>query len=93
VAEGASNSSIRVCLLLENRLLRESLARILRRREDLVVVSSDGKANCPQALPSETKREVWILDFLDIEWLQRNVSSRRDDLSRPKLLLIGMSDG
>ena len=93
MAEGTSNPSIRVCLLLENRLLRESLTRILRRREDLVVVSSDGKAKCPQALPSETKREVWILDFFDLEWLQRNVSSRRGDLSCPRLLLIGMSDG
>jgi DNA-binding NarL/FixJ family response regulator len=93
VAEDASNPSIRVCLLLENRLLRESLARILRRREDFVVVSSGGRANCPQALASETKREVWILDFFDIEWLQRNVSSRRDELSCPKLLLIGMSEG
>ena len=93
MVEVASNPSIRVCLLLENRLLRESLARILRRREDLVVVSSDGKAKCPQALASETKREVWILDFFDLAWLQRNLSSRRDDLSCPKLLLIGMSDG
>ena len=93
MVEVASNPSIRVCLLLENRLLRESLTRILRRREGLVVVSSDGKAKCPQALPSETKREVWILDFFDLAWLQRNLSSRRDDLSCPKLLLIGMSDG
>lgn len=43
MAESACSSNIRVCLLIENRLLRESLARLLRKREDLVVVSSEGK--------------------------------------------------
>jgi DNA-binding NarL/FixJ family response regulator len=93
MAESACSSNIRVCLLIENRLLRESLARILRKREDLVVVSSDGKANCLPPRTSETEYDVLILDFFDLEWLQRNVSSGKSDLSRPKLLLIAMTDG
>ena len=85
------NSPIRVSLLLENRLLRESLARILRKREDLVV-SSREKAGCPSQQTLETACDVLILDFLDPEWLQQNVSSRGNKVTAPKLLLIGMSD-
>jgi len=90
LTESACSSNIRVSLLLENRLLRESLARLLRKRDGLLVVSSAGK-DCP--LTSETRCDVLILDFLDPEWLQRNASPGGADVSGPKLLLIGMRDG
>ena len=90
MAESACSSNIRVCLLIENRLLRESLARIFRKRDDLVIVSSVGR-DCPPA--SENQCHVLILDFLDSDWLQRNVSPGSADLSRPKLVLTAMSDG
>lgn len=93
MAESARNSNIRVCLRFENRLLRESLARILRKRADLVVVSGGGKANYSPGQTSETACDVLILDFLDPEWLQHNLSSRKGELSAPKLLLIAMDDG
>jgi len=42
VSEAVPCSSIRVFLMMENRLLREALIRLLRKRSDLVVVGHDG---------------------------------------------------
>src|SRR6266478_1247846 len=41
VSEIVPSSSIRVFLMMENRLLREALIRLLRKRSDLVVVGYD----------------------------------------------------
>ena len=42
VSESVPFSSIRVFLMMENRLLREALIRLLRKRSDIVVASHDG---------------------------------------------------
>jgi hypothetical protein len=44
--EAARISSVRVFLLLENRLLREAMARILRKRDDVRFVGTESKERC-----------------------------------------------
>ena len=44
VSEIVPSLSIRVFLMMENRLLREALIRLLRKRSDLVVVGYDDPA-------------------------------------------------
>jgi DNA-binding NarL/FixJ family response regulator len=79
-------------LLLENRLLREALARLLRRRADLSVVASLGKEECSPDRLLVAQCDVMVLDFLDIAWLPVNLGVKAGGLSAQKLLLIGMSD-
>ena len=82
--------SVRVFLLLENRLLREALARILRKRDDLQVVGSESKENCTPRAIRDSKCHVVVLDFLDPEWLRLIVRADLADQSVPRFLLIGM---
>lgn len=89
--EAARQCSVRVFLLLENRLLRETLARILRKRDDLRVVGSEGKGTCTPQLIQDSQCHVVVLDFLDPEWLRLTRCADRPDRSVPRFLLIGMS--
>jgi DNA-binding NarL/FixJ family response regulator len=91
-SEPVSESPIRVLLLLENRLLREALARLLRRRADLFVVASFGKEECSPDRPLVTQFDVMVLDFLDTAWLPINLGLKTAGLAAQKVLLISMSD-
>ena len=89
--EAARDCSVRVFLLLESRLLRETLARILRKRDDLRVVGSESKGSCTPESIQDSQCHVVVLDFLDPEWLRLTRSADRPDRSVPRFLLIGMS--
>ncbi len=84
-------SPVRVFLLLENRLLRESLARQLRRRGEFLVVGECGKEHsCPQELIDSTCH-VTVMDFLEEQWLPVNLPSRGEDSCKQNTLLICMT--
>jgi len=86
-----TESPIRIFLLLENRLLRDALSRLFRKRSDLVVVGCGGQEECsPQAL-SETQCDVLALDFFDTGWLPINLRLRAANLLAVKAILIGMN--
>jgi len=51
----AATSSIRVFLLIENRLLRELLIRLFRNRTDLLVVGQSGQAGATPCHVLETQ--------------------------------------
>ena len=89
--EAARHSSVRIFLLLENRLLRETLARILRKRDDLQVVGSESKERCTPQLIRDSQCHVVVFDFLDPEWLRLTRCADLQDQSVPRFLLIGMS--
>ena len=86
---------IRVFLLIQNRLLRDALERLFRKRTDLTVV---GRVD-PDGLSRESLRQircdVAILEFFDSRRIPANPANpgcKHADSALPKLLLIGMSD-
>ncbi len=70
----AAASSIRVFLLIENRLLRESLVRLFRKRPDLLVVGQGGHGKTTACHVLDTKSEVLVTDSLLTEWLPANLA-------------------
>ena len=60
---------IRVFLVIENRLLRDALAHLLRRHADVEV---SGKSGNSETNPEEVARsgcDVMLLDFVDSTWV------------------------
>jgi DNA-binding NarL/FixJ family response regulator len=66
--EGAAAERIRVWLVMVNRLMRDTLAHVLKRK-DLEVAGSSGKGEkSPKELVEEAC-EVVVVDFVDGDWL------------------------
>jgi two-component system NarL family response regulator len=81
----AEDLSIKIFLLMENRLLRESLSRVCRKRYDLRVVKEAGFDDASRQLCDDSN--VVALDFFNPKWLQ-NCRVGKDQ----KILLIGMDN-
>lgn len=92
VRETGTESLIRVLLLIENRLLREALGRIFRKRAEFLVAGSHGSEESSLGTVSESECDVVVLDFLHARWLPINLRSKPGNSSEPKFLLIGMSN-
>jgi len=92
MSEIVSESPIKVYLLLENRLLREALDRLLRKRPELLVVGRGRREDSSSRILLETQCDVLVLDFLDSEWLPANLRVKIGVPSALKSLLIGMDD-
>jgi DNA-binding NarL/FixJ family response regulator len=90
VSEFVPCSSIRVFLMMENRLLREALIRLLRKRSDLVVVGHEEAADVTARQVLETHFDVLLIDSLQTTWLA--AKSARETRGQPayKAVLIGM---
>jgi RNA polymerase sigma factor (sigma-70 family) len=89
-AESARVLKIRVFLVIENRLLRDVLARLLRRQAD---VELSGKSGSGETNPGEVAKsgsDVALLDFLDPEWIAV-VRKQSEEKGRAiKTVVIGM---
>jgi len=88
--EAVRDSPVRIFLLLENRLLREAMARIFRKRGDLLIVGSGGKEGCATQQILESRCSVVLLDFLDPDWIRLTRRRENAGQARPRFLLIGM---
>jgi len=86
----ASDSPIRVFLLIENRLLRDSLARLFRNRPDLLVVAQGGQNEAVPGLLLDSQSEVLVTDVFISPWLQANLAPRRGGEAALRVVLIGM---
>jgi DNA-binding NarL/FixJ family response regulator len=86
----AAAFSIRVFLLLENRLLRESLVRHFRNRSDLFVVGHSGQAKAAQRHVLDTQSQVLITDSFLTAWLPANLALQNGGEARLRAVLIGM---
>ncbi len=86
----ASDSPIRVFLLIENRLLRESLARLFRNRPDLLVVAQGGQNEAVPRLLLDSQSEVLVTDVFISPWLQANLAHRCEGGAALRVVLIGM---
>lgn len=75
---------------MENRLLREALVRLLRKRSDLVVVGHDGPADAIASKILGTQFDVLLSDSFQITWAA--AKSARDTIGQPayKAVLIDM---
>src|SRR6476660_3908264 len=64
--------SIRVFLLIENRLLRESLVRLLRNRCDLLLVGQSGHSGATARGVLDSQCDVLVIDSLQTRWFPTN---------------------
>lgn len=83
-------SSILVFLMMENRLLREALIRLFRKRSDLVVVGHDGPAEAIARQVLDIPFDVLVIDSFQTMWPVAKTA--RETARRPvfKAILIGM---
>jgi DNA-binding NarL/FixJ family response regulator len=83
---------IRVFLLIENRLLREALGRLCRKRPDLQVVGAGGRNDLQLGQFQEQQCDVLVFDFLDHKWLSGKWVTKEQSSSNARILLVGMED-
>jgi len=84
------SSSIRTFLLIENRLLRDVLVRLFRKRPDMEVV---GQASPTTETPPglfESQCNVLVGDSLLPGYLQANSAAKRRVSESYKIVLVGM---
>ena len=62
VIEPVSGLSIRTFLLIENRLLRDALSRLFRKRPDLLVVGQSGQSEATPRQVLDTRCDVLVAD-------------------------------
>lgn len=89
-AQVACDFPVRIFMVLENRLLREAMARIFRKLSDLLVVGSDRKESCCPQKILESQCNVVVLDFLDLDWVKLTRDPENAGHAQPRLLLVGM---
>ena len=82
-------SSIRVFLLIENRLLREALVRLFRKRSDLLVVGQCGQTEVTAHDVLDSKCDV-VIASSHANWLPANFSLESVGQLGFKAVLIGM---
>ncbi len=90
VSEIVPCSSIRVFLMMENRLLREALIRLFRKRSDLVVVGHDGPADATASQVHETQFDVLVTDSFLTAWPAAKIACETQGQAAFKAILIGM---
>jgi len=83
-------SSIRALLLIENRLLREALVRLFRKRPDLVVVGQTSPAEEMPLGILQTPCNVLVGDAFLAGRLRGNFAAKCGMLSERKIVLVGM---
>ena len=90
VSEIVPRFSIRIFLMMENRLLREALTRLLRKRSDLVVVGHDGPADAIASQMLGTQFDVLLIDSFQTTWAA--AKSACETIGQPayKAVLIDM---
>lgn len=92
MSETVTELPIRVFLLIENRLLRDALERLFRKRADLLLVGCHEPGGCSRQTAEETPSDVLVMDFFDAEWLPSKLAASNRETAAPRAVLIGMSD-
>jgi len=83
-------TSIRVYLLIEGRLLRETLSRLFRKRSDLLVVGQSGQTEATPLQLLDVQCDVLVSDTFHPEWLPASATLQSGGCAAFKALLIGM---
>jgi len=90
MSELAPNESIRVFLLIENRLLREALVRLFRKRSDLTVVGQSGQVDSTTQDILDSGCDVLVIASFNSNWLPANFTLESASQLGLKIVLIGM---
>jgi two-component system NarL family response regulator len=83
-------SSIRVFLLIENRLLRESLVRLFRNRPDLLVVGQSGHPGATARRVLDSQCDVLVIDSLETRWFPANIAHESGDRASFRVVVLAM---
>src|SRR5579859_2817896 len=83
-------ASIRAFLLIENRLLREALVRLLRKRPDIVVAGQSSPSDETSVGILDTQCNVLVSDSFVPGLLPASLSTKIGALAGFKIILIGM---
>ena len=84
MTDGVVESPIRIFLLIENRLLRDALSRLCRKRSEFEVIGQCGRSEVPAEDLDGNPCDVLAADFFDSDLLTATRG--------PKVILIGMSE-
>lgn len=87
--ESVPASSIRTVLLIENRLLREALVRLFRKRTDMIVVGEYSPTEETPCL-AESECNVLVCDSIVPGRMAATGATKAFALSGMKIVLIGM---
>ena len=90
MSELAPGSPIRTFLLIENRLLRDALARLFSKRVDLLVVGQSSHAEATARHVLDSQCEVVVIDSLRKAWLPANIALESGDRASFRTVVISM---
>jgi two-component system nitrate/nitrite response regulator NarL len=82
--------AIRIFLLSENRLLREALGRLFRKRPDLLVVGQSGQGEATPRDVLDKHSDVLVADSYQPAWFPASVALQGGGQPAFKAVLIGM---
>ena len=83
-------STIRVFLLVENRLLREALVRLFRKRTDILLVGQDRQVDATACQVLDRRFDVLVIDSCEVNWLATSRAIESGGHDAFKAILIGM---
>ncbi len=89
-SETVPGCSIRVFLLIENRLLREALSRLFRKRSDILLVGQGEQADAAACQVAESRCDILVIDSCELNWLAESIAVERGVKAAFKAILIGM---
>ena len=87
--ETSRKPRIRVFVVMENRLLRDVVARLLCRQGEIELCGKGGRATPSEEL-AKSGCEVELLDFVDAEWMSAVRERGREAGRAIKTVVIGM---
>src|SRR5579863_1533748 len=87
-----SHSPTNVFIIAENRLLRESLARLLRKRSDLNVVGEGSYSDVTSETVASAESHLVLLDCLTSASKSDLICNLRESTPHLDLVLFGMDD-
>src|SRR5713226_9505593 len=90
LSEIVPGSSIRVFLQIENRLLREALVRLFRKRTDIFLVGQDRQVDATACQVLDRRFDVLVIDSCEVNWLATNIAIESGGHASFKAILIGM---
>lgn len=83
---------VRVFLLIENRLLREALVRLLRKRADFIVVGQSGQTDLAIQDMLQVNCDVLVVGSFQFSWVAATLALESARQPSVKVVLIGMED-
>jgi DNA-binding NarL/FixJ family response regulator len=87
-----SRCPLRVYLVVENRLMREALARVFQKQSNLCVVGESSSREVTPTQVMSVRTDIVLLDSLDTEAAEELADELLTAHSRIRIILFGMED-